>query len=169
MVTGTRNGQNYSDSVVWHYTAAPIPGSGQIKVNFQPADSGPTASGYLIDTGLAYGDRGSGLLYGWNVDNTANARRRSVNSDPRYDTLIHMQRNGTFIWEYALPVGTYDVLIAAGDPSYTDSLHSFDVEGTSLIDSDGQDNFDSYGARVVVSDGPADSHADWYQREAGFR
>src|SRR5262249_20101826 len=58
VVNGTRNGQQYSDSVAWIYTPPPTPGSGQIKLNFQPADSGPTASGYLIDTGLIYGDRG---------------------------------------------------------------------------------------------------------------
>jgi hypothetical protein len=131
----------------------PTPGSGQIKVNFQPADAGPTAPGYLIDTGLAYGDRGNGQTYGWNANNTANTRRRNATADVRSDTLIHMQVNGTFTWEYAIANGSYDVLIAAGDPSFTDSVHSFSVEGFAVSDCDGMDNFDSYGARVTVTDG----------------
>jgi hypothetical protein len=130
-----------------------VPGLGQIKVNFQPADSGPTAAGYLIDNGLAFGDRGNGLQYGWNANNTANARRRGVNPDVKSDTLIHMQRNGTFTWEYALANGTYDVLVAAGDPSFTDSIHSFSVEGVAVTDFDGMTNYNSYSVRVTVSDG----------------
>ena len=152
-VTGTLAGQTYTDTTVWHYTSPPTPGAGQIKVNFQPADSGPTAPGYLIDTGLVFGNRGNGLQYGWNADNTANTRRRSVNSDVKSDTLIHMQRNGTFTWEYALPNGTYDVLLAAGDASFTDSIHTFSVEGVRATDVDGMDNYDSYLVRTTVNDG----------------
>src|SRR5581483_7570915 len=108
---------------------------------FQPADAGPTAAGYLIDTGLVFGDRGGGQQYGWNVDNTANTRRRNANADPRFDAAIHTRRNGTFVWEYAIANGTYDVSIFAGDPSFTDSINSFSVEGVSVLDTDGQDNF----------------------------
>jgi beta-galactosidase len=153
VVTGMRGGQTYTDTVVWHYTVPPTPGTGQIKVNFQPNDSGPTAAGYLIDTGLVFANRGNGASYGWNANNTANTRRRNVNSDPRFDTLIQMQANGTFTWEYALSAGTYDVSLFAGDPQYTDSIHSFKVEGVSVLDADGEDNFDSYAVRVGVTDG----------------
>src|SRR5205823_12905267 len=86
-------------------------------------------------------------------DNSANTRRRNANADVRYDTVIHLQRNGTFTWEYALPNATYDVLLFAGDPSFTDSVNSFSVEGASATDVDGQDNFDSYSVRTTVTDG----------------
>src|SRR5947209_19410653 len=79
-------------------------------VNFQPGNA-PIPSGYVADTGAVYGLRASGLTYGWNGNNSANARDRNVTSDQRYDTLNHMQKpafpNAT--WEIAVPNGSYPV------------------------------------------------------------
>src|SRR6266508_4175771 len=67
-------------------------------VNFQPSGA-TTPSGYVADTGAVYGSR-NGFTYGWNADNSANTRDRNsaASPDQRYDTVIHMQLNGTFTW-----------------------------------------------------------------------
>jgi glucose/arabinose dehydrogenase len=102
-------------------------------VNFQPAGS-PVPSGYLADSGAAYASRGNGQTYGWNVANTANTRDRNAIADQRYDTLIHMQKGGTFSWEIAVPNGSYIVRVVAGDPSYTDSIYKIAAEGVLTVD-----------------------------------
>jgi hypothetical protein len=90
-------------------------------------------TGYVNDIGLAYGDRGGGLTFGWNADNTANARDRDASTSPdeRYDSFIHMQKpaDPDAFWEIAVPNGTYSVHLAAGDPSAIDSVFAIDAEG----------------------------------------
>lgn len=120
-------------------------------VNFQPLSS-ETPSGYAVDYGSAYGDRGNGCTYGW-VGGNFNTRERNSASDQRYDTLNHMQLSGNAIWEVALPDGVYMVHLVMGDPSFTDTINSMDIEGTIVNDPDGQDNFDEYTVEVTVSDG----------------
>src|SRR5262249_45062250 len=103
-----------------------------------------------------FADRGNGYRYGWNVDNTANARNRnSANApDERYDTLNHLQRaGGAGRWEIALPKGTYNLHVVAGDPDFVDSINSLNLEGTVVTAPDGNDNFDEYNAVVTVTDG----------------
>jgi glucose/arabinose dehydrogenase len=101
-------------------------------VNFQPATA-PAVSGYLIDSGLSFGAR-NGFTYGWNTSNpTARDRDATSSPDQRYDTLIHMQRGGTWTWEMAVPNGTYRVRAVSGDPSYLDSVHRIAVEGTLTV------------------------------------
>jgi hypothetical protein len=99
-------------------------------VNFAPAAvSVPT--GYRADTGAPYGTRGGGLTYGWNVDNSANARDRNAASSPdqRYDTFNHLQKaGGATRWELAVPNGRYLVHVVAGDPSAVDSTFRLTVE-----------------------------------------
>lgn len=108
-----------------------------IKVNFQLAGA-PVPAGYLQDNGNAFGDRGNGYSYGWNVDNTPTARDRNAANSPdqRYDTLVHMQKPElpNCIWEIALPNGTYTVRLVAGDPSYFDSIYKINVEGALTVD-----------------------------------
>ncbi len=53
-----------------------------IRVNFQLA-SAPIPAGYLPDGGLVYGARGNGQTYGWNTDNTAQARDRNSSAIAR--------------------------------------------------------------------------------------
>ena len=102
------------------------------KVNFQPSTSA-TPAGYLSDSGAVFGNRGNGYSYGWNASNSANTRERNATADQRYDTLIHMQNNGSFTWEIAVPRGTYTVKFIAGDPSFTNSFYDINVEGVSAI------------------------------------
>lgn len=115
-----------------------------LEVNFQPSKSW-LPSGYLSDPskkpdiGLVYGDRRDGYTFGWNADNSANMRDRDVYAPDatvfnsprqREDTLVHMQRNGTFTWEAAVPsAGVYLVELYAADPSYTDTFYDISVEG----------------------------------------
>ena len=102
-----------------------------VNVNFQ-APSPVTIGNYRPDIGLKFGDRGLGLSFGWDADNTANARNRNNPRSPdfRYDTYNHMQKNGANRkWEIALPNGMYQVTILAGDPNATDSTYKMNLEG----------------------------------------
>ncbi len=123
-----------------------------LKINFEPPGNSDTPSGYLPDTGEAYGYRDTGYFYGWDqtVDET---RDRGDHSDERYDTLNHMQKDGSHTWEVAVPDGAYDVFLVMGDPSYTDQINTVSVEGTVIQDPDGEDNFDKYNVTVSVTDG----------------
>lgn len=104
------------------------------RINFQP--SGVAVPDYCkADTGAVYGLRGNGLTYGWNALNSANARdRNAANSyDQKYDTLNHLQKNGNYSWEIAVPNGTYKVRLVAGDASYADSVIKINVEKTLAV------------------------------------
>ncbi len=117
------------------FTAAPA--NFPMRVNFQLAGA-PTPTGYLADTGAAFGNRGTGLNYGWNIDNSATSRDRNAGNSPdqRYDTLLHLQKptNPNAFWEIAVANGTYLVHVVAGDPSNIDSVYKLDVEGVRAID-----------------------------------
>lgn len=92
--------------------------------------------GYTADSGAAYGARGNGLTYGWNIANTAETRQRNAATSPdeRYDTLVQLQRPGSATsWQIAVPNGTYLVHLVAGDPSYTDSVYRLDVQGVPAV------------------------------------
>lgn len=131
-----------------------------VRINFQDNTSQGFA-GYLSDIGLVYGDRGNGYTFGWNADNTANARNRNAAGSPdeRYDTLTHMQKPGNpnAFWEIAVPNGTYQVHIVSGDPGgATDAIYKINVENVLAIDSvvaptSGQ--FFDNTVTVTVSDG----------------
>lgn len=100
-------------------------------VNFGPA-SARVPTGYVVDTGAAYGPRGGNLWYGWNTDNRANARDRNAADSPdqRYDTLNHLQKpGGATRWELGVPNGRYLVHVVAGDASAVDSTYRLMVEG----------------------------------------
>jgi hypothetical protein len=85
-----------------------------------------------------FGDRGNGYNYGWNADNSANARDRNAPNSPdqRYDTFIHMQKpsNPNSSWQIAAPNGSYTVRVLAGDPSFFDSVYKIAVEDVIVID-----------------------------------
>jgi probable HAF family extracellular repeat protein len=104
-------------------------------VNFATS-SAPVPAGYVADSGAAYGARGNGLTYGWNIANTTETRQRNsaTSPDERYDTLVQMQRPGSATsWQLAVPNGTYLVHLVSGDPSYTDSVYRLDVQGTLAV------------------------------------
>jgi hypothetical protein len=107
------------------------------RINFTTA-GGEVYAGYVKDVGLVYGNRGGGLTYGWNLDNTVNARDRDAANSPdeRYDSLNHLQKpdNPNAFWELAVPNGTYSVRLVAGDPGNFDSVYRVLVEGVLAID-----------------------------------
>jgi probable HAF family extracellular repeat protein len=106
-----------------------------VGVNFQPAGAA-VPPGYVADTGPAFGPRGNGRSYGWNSDNSANARDRNAAGSPdqRYDTLNHMQKpGGATRWEIAVPNGTYTVHVVAGDPVNADSTYRITVENVPAV------------------------------------
>jgi glucose/arabinose dehydrogenase len=115
------------------------PPAGTIKINFQDRTSAGKP-GYLADTGAVFGDRGNGQSYGWNQDNSANARNRNVSliQDERFDTFTHMQMpsNPNAFWEIAVPNGTYQVRVVSGDPgAATNAVYKINVEGVLAVDS----------------------------------
>jgi len=115
--------------------AAPPPPAFAAKVNFQPA-SAPVPSGYLVDGGAAYGNRGNGHTYGWSRDMSSTARDRNAANSPdqRYDTLVQMQKsNRNASWEIAVPNGSYQVRVVAGDPSRIDAVYKLNVETVPAI------------------------------------
>ena len=100
------------------------------KINFQPS-SAAIPSGYVPDAGLVYASR-NGYTYGWNVSNSSFTRDRNSTRSPdqRYDTLNHMQKSGgARSWEIAVPNGTYNVFLVAGDADHFDSVFRINVEG----------------------------------------
>ncbi len=122
----------------------------EIKINFQP-QTASIPSGYLPDYGQVYGVR-NGQTYGWNSNIESATRERTSNESLLRNTLIHMQLGGRYTWEIAVPNGTYQVTIMAGDASFTDSLNHLRVENITFTD-DSQDNFDYYAGIVNVQDG----------------
>ena len=111
-------------------TAAAGAQSTHINISFQP--DGLAFPGYLVDSGLAFGPRGNGQTYGWNMSVASEARNRNntLSPDKRYDALIHM---GNAVWEIALPNGNYTVHVVVGDPSFTDVVSKLTVEGVLAI------------------------------------
>ena len=124
-----------------------------VKINFQ-LDSAAVPAGYLMDCGQVFGDRGNGYSYGWSADATADDRERNTNDDQRYDTFVHFSKNTDKTWEIELPPGEYDLFFVCGEQDNTNQTNSLDVEGITVTDPDGEDNFDEYTLTAVpVTDG----------------
>jgi fibronectin type 3 domain-containing protein len=94
-------------------------------------------AGYVNDVGFAYGSRGNGLTFGWDRDNTANARDRDTPNSPDelHDSLNQLQRpnNRNASWKIAVPNGTYQVHVLAGDPKFIDSVYVLNVNGVQAV------------------------------------
>ena len=139
-----------------------------VKVNFQIAGA-PVPTGFIEDSGLAYDSRGTGT-YGWlkladdspiNASQAARDRNRSGVAQ-ELDTFMHMQRGDCcdsgfqdeVYWEYALPNGTYQVTVSAGDePSNNDgydSQHTLNVEGTPALSGFQATSNNEYAQSTVV-------------------
>ncbi len=95
------------------------------QINFQIAGVTPPV-GYFADHGDAYGSRGNGLEYGWNVSHVENARLPGGSADLRLATLCQMRSGG--VWEIAVPNGDYAVTVGIGDGG-SPSTHTINVEG----------------------------------------
>src|ERR1051325_9340648 len=102
---------------------------GAICVNFQRAGT-PVPAGYLPDTGGVFGAR-NGRQYGWSASKTC--VDRDVVADQRLDTFCALQVGDT--WEIALPNGTYDVRVAAGDAAAASTI---DIASETVLDEDGE-------------------------------
>ncbi len=147
-----------------------------IKVNFQDSVTIPP-SGWLSDYGQPFGPRtssnqGNGKTFGWikssdktPFDLTKNGRKRNSPSNILLATFIIMQgkniNNSTGaaedgIWEARVANGNYDVTVSVGDGAYTDSRHSINVEGVSVISGfvpTDKVRFKSATVTISVSDG----------------
>ncbi|HEX7842741.1 MAG TPA: choice-of-anchor D domain-containing protein [Kofleriaceae bacterium] len=127
-------------------------------VNFQPAGASVLAP-YLVDDGSVFGARPGGLSYGWSGDNRDNARQRNdaTSPDPRFDTLLHMQKPSLpdASWELAVPNGTYQVRLVAGDPQTIDSVYQINAEGVLVVSGtpSSTTHWFTGTSTVVVSDG----------------
>jgi uncharacterized delta-60 repeat protein len=107
----------------------------EVHVNFQAKTDAPPPSDRREDIGRVFGDRGNGLFFGWDADNTALAVNRGNSGSPdfRFDSLNHMQRGANRKWEIAVPNGLYTVRLVAGDPSFTDAVYKMNLENTPAI------------------------------------
>ncbi len=105
-----------------------------VKINFQPSGA-PVPSGFIADSGLPYGARSSGQIYGWDRDIHGDTRDRNntASADQAHDTLIHLQKAAATTWNIAIPNGTYDVTVVCGDPSHFDSTNVLVAEGITAI------------------------------------
>jgi endonuclease/exonuclease/phosphatase (EEP) superfamily protein YafD len=126
-----------------------------LKFNFQPPSTA-VPSGYIADTGIAYGLKANGQTYGWNTTVYAYARDRDTHPDQRFDTLIYMQKNGnSFSWELSLLNGSYLVRIVAGDDVWIDGVYRINVEGQLFLSGTATttQKFFDVTRTVTVSDG----------------
>ncbi len=128
------------------------------RVDFQPVEAPVMGEGWLPDCGMPFGDRGNGLVYGWNAQLTQlRDRNDAASPHQRYDTLAFMQRapNADASWEIAVPDGEYLVRIVCGDPLHTGLVMRVAVEGVVAVDgtTDAQTRWLDATRTVSVSDG----------------
>ncbi|MDB5294963.1 MAG: glycosyl hydrolase family 88, partial [Phycisphaerales bacterium] len=104
-------------------------------VAFQPPNT-PAPAGYKADVGLPYGPRTNGLTYGWvggpNV--TAVDRNAAKSPDARSDVFAVLRpTGGGSVWEIAVPNGSYQVRVSAGDATTTNESYKIDAEGVRVV------------------------------------
>lgn len=106
-----------------------------IRVNFR-SKSAPDMTDSVVDIGQAFSDRGNGLSYGWDRDNTGNTRYRAgyYPNDVRQESFVYIGYYGSYVWEVALPAGLYNVRVVAGDPKYPGTgTYILNVEGQNIL------------------------------------
>src|SRR5436190_535854 len=103
-------------------------------INFQPK-AAPTPAGYVADYGTPFRTTRNGS-FGWRGKNAYTVDRNSrLSLDQRYDTFNQLSfGNKASVWEMAVPNGTYQVRIVAGDPAEAGNLYRIKAEKTTLID-----------------------------------
>jgi len=87
------------------------------------------------------------------VDPVREVVGRDDGADPLRDTLNHLQKGDDRRWELALADGIYDVWLLSSDPSYSDQVNDFVIEGVAVDDPDGMDHVDEFLVTVEVTDG----------------
>lgn len=100
-----------------------------ISINF-----GGPAAGFLEDNGATYAAR-NGQTYGWSNDASGDAFNRNSGLSPseEFDTGIFMNDGQPVSpWNLAVPNGTYQLTLTAGDPSGY-ATYSIAVEGSTFV------------------------------------
>ncbi len=130
-VTAFNNGSESDLSA--EATATP---SLQVHVNFT-SSTGDAVPNFLADSGLTVGNRGHGLTFGWNHNDTVNGiDRNSINApnelrDSFHD--MHPTGGANGYWRIMVPNGVYSVHVVAGDPTDTSSQYRINVGTTSTV------------------------------------
>src|SRR5688500_4649699 len=111
----------------WVANAQGANGAVALGINFGPhaADT----AGYTADAGAAYGDRGNGLSYGWDVVNTTRAADRGTGGT--LDTLNSFAVGRS--WELDVPNGKYALRVVSGDPARTGAPAVVRAEGEVVV------------------------------------
>jgi fibronectin type 3 domain-containing protein len=135
---------NVGFGITYYYQITAVNGAGEgprstetsatplfvVHVNFT-STSGDAVSGYLADTGMAFGSQGNGLRFGWSRSDTADGIDRNASSSPDelHDSFHEMHGLGpaNVYWRIAVPNGTYSVHLIAGDPNDTSSVYRINV------------------------------------------
>ncbi|HYE04514.1 MAG TPA: RHS repeat-associated core domain-containing protein [Planctomycetota bacterium] len=131
------------------------------RVNFQPLTTA-IPSGFIADKGKSFAARTNAYAYGWDAPLSHAAIARGEHPFPQFDTFIGMQPAGERpgIWEFAVPNGTYPVILVMGDCASTEQTNDVAIEGVLHVDPDPsapagyeRGDFDGYAAEVTVADG----------------
>jgi hypothetical protein len=99
----------------------PIEDDDSVHINFQTSNRFPPPT-YAADLGTVYGDRGAGLTFGWDADNTATRAAGATTARLTRATTRSTTCSSTVpiaSGRSLLPNGMYQVRIVAGDPSKT--------------------------------------------------
>jgi fibronectin type 3 domain-containing protein len=104
-------------------------------VHYTPSTGTDSVSGYLNDSGFAFGKQGQGMVYGWNQRTTGTVfdRDSSKSPDELHDGVALMQvaSNPNAWWGIAVPNGIYQVQLLAGDPKQFNTVYKINVsDGT---------------------------------------
>ncbi len=155
------SGFDYQDVVVIARNVKPAapkepePVAETIRINFSD-EATPAPVDHQKDYGLAYGDRGNSLTYGWVsasdptllLSLVGNGRNRlpTPDQDVLKETLMHMQYNNIAngnngvakegIWEIALTNGSYEVTVGVGDAgneTVPGTRHMVNAEGINVV------------------------------------
>ena len=122
--------------------------------NFQPG--GPaTPAGYTPDFGRSFGWQ-FGKQSGWNANNSGQVVETRTGADNLHDTYAKIgAAGGASRWEVAVPNGTYNVKIVAGDANAYNARYAFKVEGNTVLDKTptSGNRWVEGSASVVVKDG----------------
>ncbi len=123
-----------------------------VKINFQ-APRAKTPSGYMVDKGLPFGNRGKGYYYGWTRNVTTFSRERKLNKNVLIDTLIPFRYYlSSWGWSIALPNGRYKVELSLGDVAFRHTPHLL-VDDKLLVDpTPNQFGCDKYTLDVEIKD-----------------
>ena len=123
-----------------------------VKINFQRPGA-KTPSGYMVDKGLPFGDRGKGYYYGWTRNVTAFSRERKLDDDILHDTFIPFSYYlSSWEWSLALPNGRYRIELSLGDVAFNNSQKLM-INGVTLTDpTPGKKGCDEYSVTIDVKD-----------------